>query len=134
MSDKESVLFANDAFYTAFASGDFDLMREAWADDRDITCIHPGWRPLVGQSEVMESWSTILASGETSDIECLGAQAYTTGEAAYVTAFERMPGTLLTATNVFVRIGTLWRLVHHQAGPCQDRSAADNVAQEQTLQ
>ncbi|MEQ8226847.1 MAG: nuclear transport factor 2 family protein [Rhodospirillales bacterium] len=134
MSDKESILFANDAFYTAFASGDFAQMRDVWADDRDITCIHPGWRPLVGQSDVMDSWATILASGETTDIRCVGAQAFIAGDTAYVTGFERMPGTLLTATNVFVRNGARWRMVHHQAGPCQDRSAADNLEAGPTMQ
>ncbi|MEQ9575196.1 MAG: nuclear transport factor 2 family protein, partial [Rhodospirillales bacterium] len=90
--------------------------------------------PLIGQQEVMDSWATILASGETTDIQCIGAKAFTLGDAAYVTGFERMPGTLLTATNVFVRTGAVWRMVHHQAGPCQDRGAADREDADPTLQ
>jgi len=125
MPDREAILFANDAFYAAFASGDFALMRSAWADDREITCLHPGWRPLVGRQEVMDSWETILASGETTDIRCVGARAFSLGETAYVIGFERMSGTVLAMTNIFARHGDLWRMVHHQAGPCQDRAAAD---------
>tara|TARA_R110001592_G_scaffold203685_2_gene453541 strand:- start:562 stop:966 length:405 start_codon:yes stop_codon:yes gene_type:complete len=134
MSDREAILFANDTFYAAFADGSIERMRAAWADDRDITCIHPGWRPLAGRQAVMDSWETILSSGETADIRCVGARAYSLGDTAYVTGFERMPGTLLTATNVFVRAGSLWRMVHHQAGPCQDRGAADREEIDPTLQ
>ncbi|MAO56972.1 MAG: DUF4440 domain-containing protein [Rhodospirillaceae bacterium] len=130
MSDHAAILFANDAFYTAFATGDFDRMAEVWADDRDITCIHPGWRPLVGRADVMESWATILSSGETSDIRFVDPRVHASGETAYVIGFERMPGTVLTATNIFVREGTIWRMVHHQAGPCQDRAAADRATAE----
>lgn len=134
MSDREAVLFANDTFYTAFAQGDFEQMRAAWADDREISCIHPGWQPLIGQQDVMDSWATILATGETAEIRCVGVKAFVLGDAAYVTGFERMPGTLLSATNVFMRDGALWRMVHHQAGPCQNRGAADNEESAQTLQ
>ncbi|MEQ9556125.1 MAG: nuclear transport factor 2 family protein [Rhodospirillales bacterium] len=134
MSDREAILFANDTFYAAFAGGSIKQMRAAWADDRDITCIHPGWRPLIGQKDVMDSWATILSTGETADIRCVGARAFSHGDTAYITGFERMPGTLLTATNVFVRAGAVWRMVHHQAGPCQDRGAADREDTDPTLQ
>ena len=72
MTDREAILFANDTFYAAFAGGSIKQMRAAWADGRDITCIHPGWRPLIGQKDVMDSWATILSTGETADIRCVG--------------------------------------------------------------
>lgn len=134
MSDREAILFANDTFYAAFAGGNIKQMHAAWADDTEITCIHPGWPPLAGRQEVMDSWTTILASGETAEIRCVGARAYCHGDTAYVTGFERMPGTLLTATNVFVRTGAVWRMVHHQAAPCQDQGAADREEKDPTLQ
>ncbi|MAY66469.1 MAG: DUF4440 domain-containing protein [Rhodospirillaceae bacterium] len=134
MSDREAILFANDTFYAAFAGGSIEQMRAVWADDRDITCIHPGWPPLAGQQEVMDSWTSILSSGETAEIRCVGARAYSQGDTAYVIGFERMPGTLLTTTNVFVRKGAVWRMVHHQAAPCQDQAAADQEDTDPTLQ
>jgi ketosteroid isomerase-like protein len=132
MSDREAILFANDAFYAAFAGGDFDQMRDVWAEDREISCIHPGWRPLIGQQDVMGSWAAILSSGETAEIRFTGGQVFITGDGAYVTGFERMPGTLLTTTNVFIRDGSVWRMVHHQAGPCEDRTAADREDEPRT--
>ena len=39
------------------------------------------------------------------------------GEVAFVTCHEVLPSGRLAATNVFVREGDAWRLVHHQATP-----------------
>lgn len=134
MSDSASVLFANDAFYTAFAAGDLEGMRGLWADDRPVTCIHPGWRPLFGYEAVMDSWRTILASGETGAIRCHDARAHIAGEVAWVTAFERLPRGVLVATNLFVRHGAQWRMIHHQAGPCQDPPAEPDEERGRMLQ
>ena len=134
MSDANAVLFANDAFYMAFATGDMAAMRAVWADDPGITCVHPGWQPLIGQDDVMASWEAILSSGETMDVRCDDAHAHMVGDVAYVTAFERLPGAVLTATNLFVRKGSLWRMIHHQAGPCQDAPPPTPAAGDPTLQ
>jgi hypothetical protein len=34
-----------------------------------------------------------------------------------VICFEEIMNTFLVATNVFVREGRVWKMVHHQAGP-----------------
>ena len=60
MSEDESVLFANDAFYNAFASSDLQAMEEIWARDAQPTCVHPGWLPLVGRRQVMKIGGTSL--------------------------------------------------------------------------
>src|SRR3546814_4010213 len=66
----------------------------------------------------MQSWAAILANPETRGIEMRGARAYRCGEAAFVTCSERIGDRLLAATNLFVREDGGWKLVHHQAGPC----------------
>ena len=42
MPEHAAVLFANDAFYLAFANRDYDAMDVIWARDAPVTCIHPG--------------------------------------------------------------------------------------------
>jgi len=42
MSDRESVLAANRAFYDAFESLDAEKMEAVWLRDPRIICIHPG--------------------------------------------------------------------------------------------
>jgi len=122
MSDQDAVLFANEAFYAAFASRDLAAMEKVWAKDKSISCTHPGWQPLVGRAEVMASWRSILGNAKAPRISCRAERATIYGECAVVTCIEQIAGDkdsaeFLTATNVFVRVGQLWAIVHHQAGP-----------------
>lgn len=117
MSDAEPVLFANEAFYYAFAGGDAAAMDEVWARDVPVTCIHPGWNVLAGRDAVMESWRSILGSDRRPAIRSQGASAFLHGDVAFVTCYENVGQGYLAATNVFVREGGAWKMVHHHAGP-----------------
>ncbi len=117
MSQNDAVLFTNEAFYLAFQSRDFNAMTDLWAATAPISCIHPGWPPLHGRDEVLESWRGIFSGDAPPAISCHGARAYVYGDAATVLCYERIPESFLIATNVFTREGGLWKIVHHQAGP-----------------
>jgi len=117
MSDQAAVLFANDAFYVAFATKDFETMDQIWAQMTPVTCIHPGWELLAGRETVMDSWRDILASPNSPDIRCQDAGASVMGDTAYVVCTEILKDKgYLIATNIFIREGNIWKLVHHQAG------------------
>ena len=117
VSDHVSVLFANEAFYAAFATRDFEAMREVWSSSPAVTCIHPGWAPIIGREDVMRSWQAILANPQSPVIVCSNASAYILCDVAYVLCHEHVEQTVLAATNVFVREDGGWKIVHHQAGP-----------------
>lgn len=118
----EAVLFANEAFYAAFAQGDIRGMTELWAQDRPVTCLHPGWEPLHGREQVLASWQAILR--QPPKVRCASPQAILTGEdSAYVLCYEVVQETALIATNIFVRQNKLWRMVHHQSGPTRGMPA-----------
>ncbi len=117
MSENDAVLFANEAFYRAFADNDSDAMDAVWSAEDSVSCVHPGWSPLYGRDEVMASWTAILGGGATPDIGCHTARAQIMGAAAFVTCIETVGDNTLVTTNVFVREGPLWKMVHHQAGP-----------------
>ncbi|MBT4487397.1 MAG: nuclear transport factor 2 family protein [Rhodospirillaceae bacterium] len=125
MSELDAVLFANEAFYRAFADRDMDIMAEAWAEDAAVSCIHPGWGLLEGRDEVLLSWQAILDNPGSPAIQCLAARAHMLGEMAYVICFEEIQGNYLIATNIFVHEGKRWRLVHHQAGATAEKPPAD---------
>ncbi|NBB82571.1 MAG: DUF4440 domain-containing protein [Alphaproteobacteria bacterium] len=120
MSDDQTLLFANAAFYAAFADGDANLMGRVWSATRPVACIHPGWETLTGREAVMASWRAILQN--PPPIEVLNPQpvVIAPGAAGLVLCNERVGGSLLAATNVFVHEGGGWKLVHHQAGPTPD--------------
>ena len=133
MADTEAVLFANEAFYQAFADRDPEAMDALWSRAAPVCCIHPGWAPIFGRDEVMASWAAILGDAAAPDIGCSGARAHVLGGAAFVVCYESLGGGYLTATNVFVREGTVWQLVHHQAGPVPAPPPAQDETPEQSL-
>jgi hypothetical protein len=117
MPDTDAVLFANEAFYQAFAERDIEAMEELWSRAAPVSCIHPGWGVIFGREEVMRSWIAIITSEGAPQITYHGAVASLYGDTAFVVCFEMLGENVLIATNVFVREGHIWKIVHHQAGP-----------------
>lgn len=58
----EEALAAHRAFYDAVETGDVDLMASLWVDDPTASCIHPGALPLRGTSQVLRSWTVLMAN------------------------------------------------------------------------
>ncbi len=117
MSDRDAVLFANEAFYLAFNGRDYRAMDALWAADAPVSCIHPGGGPIFDREAVMASWKSILAHGSDSQIRSHAPRIRLHGDHAVVVCFEEIAGNMLIATNVFLREDGAWKMVHHQAGP-----------------
>ena len=126
MSDTDAVLFANEIFYRAFAARDETALEDLWSDSEQISCLHPGWGPLFGREEVLSSWVAIIRNPESPEILCHNAHAHVYGDTAYVVCFEEIAGEFLVATNIFVREGRVWKMVHHQAGPTSVSPSVDD--------
>lgn len=125
MSDTDAVLFANEAFYRAFADRDENAMDALWSGSDQVACLHPGWGPLFGRDIVVESWKAIIRNDDSPVIQCHDPRAHVYGDTAYVICFEEIMKTFLVATNVFVREGRVWKMVHHQAGPTSAKPSVD---------
>jgi ketosteroid isomerase-like protein len=117
MNDDSAIIAANAAFYAAFAAGDFAAMSRLWADDDDITCIHPGWPAIIGRTGVIGGWRDILQNPGRPNITCAEPYAVIDGDSGRVLCIEIVDGAALAATNCFRRIDGAWRLVHHQSSP-----------------
>lgn len=115
--DREAVLFANEAFYRAFADRDYAAMEALWAKDAPVLCIHPGWAALTERADVMKSWRSILSNPNSPAMSCHAPEVFFYGDLAAVVCYEGFAGGYLVATNLFVRQGSRWMMVHHQAGP-----------------
>jgi len=124
MPDTDAVLFANEAFYRAFAAGDTRAMAALWSERHDVACLHPGWGPIFGRADVLASWKAIMAAGAPPGIECIDARVQMHGDMAVVVCFEQLGGGRLVATNLFAREGPVWKMVLHQAGPTAGAPAA----------
>ena len=114
--DRAKLLFANETFYRAFAERDVTLMSAVWAEEEPVTCLHPGWPPVEGRDSVLQSWHAILTGPASPDIECLHARAGIHRDTGIVICYERIGQDYLIATNIFIRSGDGWLLVHHQSG------------------
>ena len=93
------------------------MMEAVWARSTPISCIHPGWNPINGREQVLESWQSILTGPAAPAIRCRNAEATIVGETGIVICFEEIEGRFLIATNLFVLEDGGWRMVHHHAGP-----------------
>ena len=114
------LLFVNDAFYLAFHNRDVESMDRLWARQVTVSCAHPGWRTLVGRSQVMASWRGIFGHADSPAIVARGAEARGQGGAGLVTCYEVLGDTVLSATNVYFREQDEWRIVHHHASQCRE--------------
>ena len=129
--EDEVILFANEAFYTAFSSGDVDAMDKLWAHEHPCACLHPGAPPLMDREEIMMSWQHILADTGVTSIEMHSAKVIASGDVALVVCIEALAGGALVATNGFILEDGQWRMILHQAGPCPDALGPDEDEDEE---
>ena len=121
---------AEAAFYEALERCDLDAMMEAWSDDEEVSCIHPGGERLCGFEQVRENWSQIFKSGQRLQVH-LSDQVIVTGmmfsvhrlhENILVQAGEgRGSRSVIVTTNVYVRSSNGWRMVLHHGSPAPAR-------------
>ncbi len=120
-TDLEQAEFANEAFYLAFESADFDAMAHLWSEVREVQCLHPGWPALIGREKVLESWQAILSNPRQGPVSFFEAHATQLGDGVFaVTCYERAGDGVMVALNVFAREDDRLRMVAHQAGWCSN--------------
>ncbi len=125
------IISANEAFYDAFRQDDVAAMDALWSQRAPVACVHPGWPALIGRDQVMASWRAIIANGAPA-IRCGAARVLMLGDVAQVICEERVGGGLVVATNVFVREGNRWLMVHHHASQVVSPAAATDDDDEDT--
>lgn len=116
MSDFDSLLAANRAFYAAFAGRDMTRMEAVWSRSKVVTCIHPARPPLIGRAEVLKSWREIMTGPRAPHIGIQDERPLLNGDMAVVLCLELIGRVTLAATNIFVHEDGGWRMIHHQAG------------------
>ncbi len=128
MPVEDEILNANQAFYDAFARGDFVAIDALWSRKHPVSVVHPGWGCLHGREAVMDSWRRILEGGRQNSIRCEQPVVYQFDRLAYVLCREVFPEGELIATNILALEEGQWCMVHHQAGPLQRPSSVNDQA------
>ena len=120
VDDAQQLEEVNARFYDAFAKQDLAAMDAVWAREVAVACIHPGWPALENRGDVMASWRAILGDlpgGDAPEVACAEPRVTVVGDMGFVICKELVGPHELLATNVFVREGGQWRIVHHHAAP-----------------
>ncbi len=113
---------AEKAFYAAFQQEDLELMMSVWANDEDITCIHPGGNRLEGQNLIRESWEQIFRHENGIKFEINQKKVSIENDIAIHHVIESiyMGGELqseIIATNVYRKSHDCWYMILHHASP-----------------
>lgn len=113
---------AEKAFYDAFQQEDLDLMMSVWANDEDITCIHPGGNRLDGLKNIVESWEQMFSheNGIKFEINKKRIQLEKNIAIHHVIESIYVDGELqseIIATNIYRKSQNSWHLISHHASP-----------------
>lgn len=131
-------------FYDAVESGDVDLMASLWVDDPDTSCVHPGAVPLRGTSQVLRSWTVLMATvgyiqffltdvdvvmlprgsdePDTAVIVC--TENILSGEG--MTSPDAFAGGRAVCTSIVVRTGGGWKFWSRHASPIAELMQEDD--------
>lgn len=119
-----SVDEVENAFYDAMQKGDLDALMAVWADDDEVSCVHPGGPRLIGPAAIRASYGAMFARGRI-DAEPLHVRRLESHAVAVHSVVERLRVesgkgprfAWVVATNVWTRTAAGWRLVTHHASP-----------------
>ena len=124
-TDKQGVLEANQAFYSAFANRDPKGMNLVWWQGTTSVCIHPGGQILQGWEQIQASWSMIFRHTDSLEIDIEVLKVEIDHSLAYVVVQEmvlqssqgRRVKAPSLATNIFQKMAQKWYLVSHHGSP-----------------
>jgi ketosteroid isomerase-like protein len=125
MNEELRLLEANRLFYQALSDLDIEAMEAIWIHEPWVSCIHPGWPPLHGWPDVLESWQDIFANTIRQRVEPTEVSVRVFGEVGWVSCEEHI--TIPTETgetiyvavvnNVFVLTDNGWKIILHHSSP-----------------
>jgi len=132
MTGRENPEAAENAFYAAFAAGDFTTMMDLWAHDDEIICVHPLGPRLSGRAAIAASWRQLLTAEATRQFDCRIITKWHGDDLAVHMLDEliSVPGSDLRfrpviATNVYRRVDDAWYIIEHHASIDASDARAD---------
>jgi ketosteroid isomerase-like protein len=122
------------AFYEALQTADTDAVSDAWLDDDDVCCVHPGGARLVGYSAVRSSLVALLSSGPVQ-IRTVSRKCFESATVAVSNVIEEVVVVQggsrqlvhVIATNAFAKTPSGWKMVLHHAAPAPHGRATDLI-------
>jgi ketosteroid isomerase-like protein len=111
-------------FYEALQSGDLERLMEVWADEEEVSCVHPGGPRIVGLNAIRVAFESVFGQGAIA-VHPERVRRLHTGETAIHQVLERVQvqgpegqqSAWVIATNVYLKTALGWRMVLHHASP-----------------
>ncbi len=110
------------AFYDALARADLDAMMSLWADDEEISCVHPGAPRLQGHAAIRESYRMIFERGpvrirpnQLHVAKNMTCAVHSLIEEVKIPNDPDWQEAHIVATNVYLKTPQGWRIVSHHA-------------------
>jgi len=124
---KAAVLAANQAFYDAFESKDFDRVSELWEHSDRVQCTHPGWSVLRSWAEVGGAWKALIDGPQELQFVLTNERVEVSGDIGWVTVDENILGAgqsgTVSALNMFARqLDGSWKMISHHGSQIMMRS------------
>ena len=111
-------------FYEALQRGDIERLMAVWADDEDISCVHPGGPRVVGAGAIRAAFESMFANGvidarpeKVRRLQTHACAVHSVLEHIHVMTTDGPQTGWVVATNVYVKAAQGWRLVAHHASP-----------------
>ena len=112
-------------FYDALQQGDIVKLMAVFADEDDVSCVHPGGPRVIGGAAIRESFEAIFGNG-VIPVQPEQVRRLQGPDLAVHHVVERVPvggsggqrqDAWVLATNVYIKTLLGWRMVAHHASP-----------------
>jgi uncharacterized protein (TIGR02246 family) len=127
-------------FYEALQQADLERLMEVWADEEEISCVHPGGPRIVGLAAIRAAFETVFAQGAISVHPERVRRLHTDDTAIHqvlervqVSGPEGQKSAWVIATNVYLKTALGWRMVLHHASPGTAHDIQEVVEEAATL-
>jgi len=121
-TDESEILAVNRNLYAALEALDLPQMEALWWHEDWVSCLHPGWDLIVGWEDILESFANIFRSTSQMRVSITRPLVHVLGDVGWVSCIENVTSTyeggfetaMIETTNIFVRRGAEWKMVHRQ--------------------
>lgn len=112
-------------FYEALQTADLERLMGVWAEEDEVSCVHPGGPRMVGLGAIRMAFAGVFSQGAIN-VHPERVRRLQTHDTAVHQVLERIqissvPGqpqsAWVIATNVYLKTAMGWRMVVHHASP-----------------
>lgn len=128
-------------FYEALQSADLERLMDVWAEEDEISCVHPGGPRVVGYGAIRTAFEAVFAQGAIA-VNPERVRRLHSGDTAIHQVLERVQvlnaqgqqqSAWVIATNVYLKTAFGWRMVLHHASPGSAHDIQEVVDEPATL-